>query len=302
MIIKDTIIKRLSTILLLVLVSVPWSSVSASAKYRVAISSDSERIAYSVYGSGRSRKPTLIFIHGWSCDSRYWENQVTVFSFLKQYQVIAIDLAGHGHSSSRRLDYTMLSFANDIKAVIEKENLKQAILIGHSMGGGVVVEAARLMPETVVAIIGIDTLHDVTKKMSKAQLDSMLEPLEADFPKAVHELCWGMFPNGAEEELINWIKEDMASAPKKVGISAFKNYQGQYVNGEAPAFFKSLSIPVVSINGEVNSTNSDEHSKLVKSYKLFEYPILGHFPMLEKPEEFDKFLTQALEYIKITKE
>ena len=50
-------------------------------------------------------------------------NQTSVFS--RDYKVITIDLAGHGHSSSNRIDYTMLSFANDIKAVIDREKINR---------------------------------------------------------------------------------------------------------------------------------------------------------------------------------
>ncbi|MGF1794297.1 alpha/beta hydrolase, partial [Photobacterium profundum] len=63
-------------------------------KYGVAISSDGERIAYGISGGGET---ALIFIHGWSLDSRLWQNQLGYFS--QQYQVITMDLAGHGNSS-----------------------------------------------------------------------------------------------------------------------------------------------------------------------------------------------------------
>jgi pimeloyl-ACP methyl ester carboxylesterase len=144
---------------------------NTSARHGVAISSDSERIAYSAYGAG---KTSLIFIHGWSCDSRYWQNQLSLFS--KDYQVIAIDLAGHGNSSLDRIDYTMLSFAKDIKAVIEKEKVNEAILVGHSMGGGVIAEAAQLLPKKVTAIIGIDTLQNVGEKLPQKALDQFGAP------------------------------------------------------------------------------------------------------------------------------
>lgn len=66
----------------------------STVKYGIAISHDGEQIAYDKSGSGET---ALIFIHGWSLDSRLWQNQVSEFS--KQYQVITMDLAGHGNSS-----------------------------------------------------------------------------------------------------------------------------------------------------------------------------------------------------------
>ena len=142
-------------------------------RHDVALSSDSERIAYNVAGDGET---SLIFVHGWSCDGRYWHNQVA--SFATDYQVITVDLAGHGHSSVERHDFSMLSFAYDIRAVMLKEDIERAILIGHSMGGGVIAEAARLMPKKVVGIVGIDTLQNVAEPISQSVIDEMVGPLQ----------------------------------------------------------------------------------------------------------------------------
>ena len=279
-------------ILLSLFVLTGCASKNTSVKYDVAISSDSERIAYSTYGAGET---SLIFIHGWSCDSRYWQKQLSTFS--KNYQVITIDLAGHGNSSLGRLDYTMISFAKDVKAVIEKDNINQAILIGHSMGGGVIAEVARLMPNKVVAIIGIDTLQNVAEELPQKTLDEMIERFEADFQNAIQAFVLPMFPEGTDGELISWVKEDMSSAPQEVALSAFRNYMGQYVNGEASGVFENIIIPVVSINARLWPTNPDANRKHIQTYNLFYIEDTGHFPMLEKPKEFNTLLTEVLEYI-----
>lgn len=269
------------------------TSDNAFVKHDVAISSDSERIAYNVYGTG---KTSLIFVHGWSCDSRYWNNQTSVF--LKGYKVITIDLAGHGNSSSNRVDYTMLSFANDIKAVIDREKIDRAILIGHSMGGGVIAKVSQLISNKIISIIGIDTYQNVAEKLPQKAFDEMIKPFENNFVNAAQSFVLTMFPKETDKELIHWIKEDMSSAPKSIALSAFRNYLGQYVNSEAIQVFESITIPVVSINARLWPTNPEENRKHIKNYKLFYIEETGHFPMMEKPEEFNKLLKEALEYIK----
>ena len=77
-----------------------------------------------------------------------------------------MDLAGHGNSSFNREEYTMVAFAEDIKAVIEKEQLESVILVGHSMAVGVIAEAAKLMPKRVKGIIGVDTSQNVALAVS----------------------------------------------------------------------------------------------------------------------------------------
>jgi pimeloyl-ACP methyl ester carboxylesterase len=265
---------------------------NAFIKHDVAISSDAERIAYNVYGTGNT---ALIFIHGWSCDSRYWRNQISAFS--KEYKVLTIDIAGHGHSSSYRKDYTIESFADDVKAVINKENINRSVLIGHSLGGGVIAKSAQLMPQKIISIIGIDTFHNVDEKVTQEFVDKMIEQFNDDFVTAVQGFVLSMFPEGTNKELVYWTKEDMSSAPKIIALNTFRNYVERSVSGEASRVFKNISIPVVSINARLWPTNPDANRTHIKDYKLFYIEETGHFPMLEKPEAFNTLLKEALKYI-----
>ena len=261
-------------------------------RHDVALSFDAERIAYAVAGSG---KTALIFVHGWNCDGRYWHKQIPVFA--KEYQVITVDLAGHGHSSLDRSDFTMVSFARDVKAVMDRENIDRAILIGHSMGGGVIAEAAGLMPDSVVGIVGVDTLQNVAELTPQRVIDEMAKPFEADFKSATQNFVATMFPAGTDQQLMNWVKEDMSSAPKDIALNAFRNYLGQYVTGEAAIVFKDITIPVVSINARLWPTAAEENRKHIQNYQLFYIEDTGHFPMLEKPEEFNILLEKAIKSI-----
>ena len=83
---------------------------------KTAESFDGVKIVYSVLGKG---EPALVFIHGGFADRSYWLNQWE--SFTPTYQVIALDMAGHGESGSDRKEWNIPSFAEDVKAVIEKE-------------------------------------------------------------------------------------------------------------------------------------------------------------------------------------
>ena len=89
----------------------------------------------------------------------------------------------------------------------------------------------------------------------------------------------------------------LSSAPKEIALSAFRNYLGQYVNGEAAIVFKDITIPVVSINARLWPTAPEENRKHIEDYQLFYIEETGHFPMLEKPEEFNMLLRKALDSI-----
>lgn len=284
--------KRIFLLLIPLLLLTGCASHLLSPRHDVVLSFDSERIAYNVAGEGTT---ALIFIHGWNCDARYWQEQVPVFA--KDYQVITMDLAGHGHSSLDRTEFTMLSFARDVQAVIERANIDRAILIGHSMGGSVIAEAARLKPGQVIGIIGVDTLQNVAEQTPQSVIDNMIKPFETDFRNATQGFVSTMFPACTDPRLMRWVKEDMSSAPKDVALSAFRNYTGQYVNGEAAAVFKEIEVPVVSINARLWPSAPEENRKHINNYQLFYIEDTGHFPMLEKPEEFNVLLKKAISSI-----
>ncbi|WP_194435678.1 alpha/beta fold hydrolase [Vibrio fluminensis] len=265
---------------------------NTAIRYGAAIANDGERIAYSVTEGGET---ALIFIHGWSLDSRLWQNQIGYFT--KKYKVITMDLAGHGNSSFNREEFTMLSFANDIKAVIEKEKLDSVILVGHSMAGGVIAEAAKLMPNKVIGIIGVDTSQNVGIELSQADLDLMTKPFEDNFHDGMTAFVKGALPPDVDEKLLYWVTEDMASAPPTIAINQFRHYLGQYVSGEASRVYESVNVPVVLVNARLWPTNSEENSKHIKDYSIYYIEDSGHFPMLEKPNEFNETLMEAIKSV-----
>ncbi|MFC2038592.1 alpha/beta fold hydrolase, partial [Chloroflexota bacterium] len=122
-------------------------------------SADGVSIAYSVSGSG---SPPLVFVHGWCCDKNYWDPQLSHFS--QNHKVVAIDLAGHGDSGLERDEWSMSAFGEDVAAVIRELDIEQVILIGHSMGGPVIIEAAQIVPERIAGLIGVDTFQDIDRK------------------------------------------------------------------------------------------------------------------------------------------
>ena len=108
-------------------------------------------INYQVAGAG---PVTLLFVHGAYIDLDYWKNQVQYFS--PNYRVLTMDLAGHGQSGHNRTDWTVAQFGQDLVAVLDQLDLHNVILIGHSMGGDVALEAAVARPDRILGLIGID--------------------------------------------------------------------------------------------------------------------------------------------------
>ncbi|PVM88375.1 alpha/beta hydrolase [Caulobacter radicis] len=95
---------------------------------------DGAQIYFRDFGEGRP----IVFSHGWPLNSDAWDGQMQ-FLANAGFRVIAHDRRGHGRSDQPAAGYDMDTFADDLAAVIDALDLKDAILVGHSMGGGEIV-------------------------------------------------------------------------------------------------------------------------------------------------------------------
>ncbi|MCU0293731.1 MAG: alpha/beta fold hydrolase [Thermoanaerobaculaceae bacterium] len=276
---KDTAIATLVLGALLALPSVATATTEGSAR-----SADGTPIHYLADGAG---EPAIIFIHCWSCDATYWDNQVPVLA--PRHRVVRVDLAGHGASGLQRTRYTLPAFGEDVKAVVEQERLGKVILVGHSMGGDVMLEAARLLPGRVLGLIAVDTLNDASEKIDPKLLAAWQAAMERDFPGFVKGFVRGMIPKDADPALVERIASDMASAPPAVARSAFAEL---FAYDEA-AGFRAAGVPILAINGTHFPTNAAGNNRYAPFDVVYQAKV-GHFGMLEAPAEFNRLLADAV--------
>ncbi|SFL69619.1 Pimeloyl-ACP methyl ester carboxylesterase [Desulfomicrobium norvegicum] len=255
----------------------------------LAISADGTPISFESYGSG---EPTLVFVHGWSCDARYWREQIPHFS--KNHRVIVLDLAGHGHSGMGRTQYTMRSFGEDVKAVTEATGSRSVILVGHSMSGSVIAEAARLMADRVIGLVGIDTLENIEYPMTQEEFKGMVGPLETNFQTGCRQFVETMISPRTDAELREWIIADMSAAPPDVALSAMESMMSQYITGEAAKIFEDIRIPVRTVNGDLWPIEYEANRRHMFSFDAIVLKDADHFLMLNRVEEFNSALEKAI--------
>jgi pimeloyl-ACP methyl ester carboxylesterase len=255
----------------------------------IALSKDGTPISYEVYGSG---EPTLVFVHGWSCDARYWREQVPYFS--KKHRVVTLDLAGHGHSGFSRIKYTMSSFGDDVRAVVEATGSRRVILIGHSMGGLVIAEAALLMPDRVIGLIGADALHNIEYPLTHERFKKMIAPMEKDFLTGSRQFVSEMILPATDPQLREWILADMSAAVPNVAMSATNEMMSQYITGEAAKIFDKIRIPVISVNADLWPINYEANRRHMLSFEAIVIKGADHFLMMDRPAEFNRALETAV--------
>ena len=108
------------------------------------------KLNYVVEGKGEP----LIFLHGLSDDLRYWE--VLTSTLKKKYQVIRLDLRGHGESELGDEDITIDTYADDLKNLLDDLKMDAGNLIGFSLGGVVAMDFAIRYPDYVSSIVAMD--------------------------------------------------------------------------------------------------------------------------------------------------
>ena len=247
------------------------------------ISDDGVMINYYIKGS---EKKALVFVHGYSCSSEYWWPQLEYFS--KNYTTIAVDLAGHGKSGLNRKEYSMEAFGDDVKSVIEHLDLDKVVLIGHSMGGPVIVKAASSLGMKTRLIIGVDTFHDLTTEgiggfariavntMFQLFYDSMTEDSIDDF-----------FIEKTDNDLEDWIRNDALKSPKNISQGTLD----ALLTMNYPESLSELSVPMIALNARsFRETKLDSNFDAYKDLQIEFMEDVGHFIMLERPDEFNKWL------------
>ena len=259
---------------------------TSQAQQQNILSKDGTKINFIAAGNG---EPALVFVHGWSCDKSYWNKQVKVFS--AKYKTVILDLAGHGESGLERKNYTMELFGEDVAAVVNNLHLKKVILIGHSMGGAVVIEAAKLLKGKVIGLVGADTYQNFKDDWTPEQKENFLKPFYSDFVNTTKNFVKNLLPKTADSTLVNKIENDMSSAPPDVAISALKNL----LFYDPIPTLKEIRLPIISINCDMFPTTIDENKKYVDSFNVKIIKGVGHFVMLEATAKFNQLLQESID-------
>ena len=262
---------------------------------------DGTRIYYKDWGAGQP----LVFHHGWPLSSDDWDAQM-LFFLSKGYRVIAHDRRGHGRSSQTENGNEMDTYAADVAALAEHLDLRDAVHIGHSTGGG---EVARYVAR-----------YGGARRVAKAVLIGAVPPImvksernPGGTPREVFDgFRAGLAANRAQLFL------DIASGPfygfnrpgAKVSEGVIRNWWRQGMTGGAKAHYdcieafsetdftedlKSITVPVLIMHGDDDqivpiADSAPLSAKLVRNGTLKVYPGLPHGMCTTHPETINRDL------------
>jgi pimeloyl-ACP methyl ester carboxylesterase len=204
--------------------------------------------------------------------------------------VIALDLPGHGESGSDRTKWGIPEFGADVKAVVEAEKVGKVILFGNSLGGPVAVEAALLLPGRALGVVGIDTFQGVNYTITLEEVRERAEFFEKDYAAALKEMIGLLFHKDADPAVVADAEKRMMGTPPAAAKAMFMGMAGY----DLGAAVRRLAVPLRAINGDLYPTEVEANRKLKPDFEAAIMEHIGHYPMIERPEEFNRLVANVV--------
>ena len=246
------------------------------------------KIQSSSVGTG----PTIVFVHGWTCDSSSWTAQVPAFA--KDHRVITLDLPGHGQSASPQDGkLSMDLFARAVEAVRAEAGAERIVLVGHSMGAPVIRQYAHLYPQHVAGLVAVD-----------GPLDIRVFPTE--LPPGFAQSFTGPEGRTAREGMIRsmFIAETPAALQEKILAMMLATPEATAVGAMNATFdpvnrwTDVIELPALTVYaGTANVPDPAATKELYPKHEATQLEGTGHFLMMEKPDEFNRLLAGFLDKI-----
>ena len=241
-------------------------------------------------GVGRG-DTTLLFIHGWCINKTYWSGQVAYFG--KRYRVVTMDLPGFGLSGKNRNEWTSQAYGRDVDTLMSKLNCAHVILVGHSMAGDIILEAALHARGRVIGLVGVDNFKgvgQVADSLSKAEEATAINELKHHFKAMVTEyFSQSLFSKTTDSAIRKRVLGDVLQADTAVAIAC----QEQPDYNEAAAL-KAMKMPLHLISSDVTPTDTAGFRNNGIPFQIKYIHGSGHFPMVEEPAKFNALLEQTI--------
>ena len=244
---------------------------------------DGVKIVYSAAGKG---EPALVFIHGGLANRGFYDGQLRAFS--DRHRVIALDLPGHGESGLDRKKWGIPEFGADVAAVCDAEKLDKVILLGNSLGGPVAIEAALVLGDRAKGVIGIDTFQSLDYTTTEEQARQRAEAFRNNYKTALKEMVKSLFHKDADPELIADTEKRMSRTSPEAAYQMFLSMGGYNVADSA----RRLAVPLRAVNGDLYPTDLKAVRKVKRDFEAVIMLQTGHYPMLERPAEFNRNLME----------
>ena len=256
------------------------------------------RVAYRSAGSG----PAVVLLHGITSTSATWERVMPYLA--TRFTVIAPDLLGHGQTAKPRGDYSLGAYASGVRDLLVTLGHESATFVGHSLGGGVVMQFAYQFPERCERLVLVDSgglgrevsllLRAATLPLSEVVLPLLADARLLDAGRAVGRM-FGRVGLQAGTDMAELARGHASLADSEARAAFVHTLRtivepgGQRVNA-SDRLYLAENIPFMLIWGDRDPIIPVEHGiaahELVRSSRLEVFEGAGHFPHMDDPQRF----------------
>ena len=285
------ITKILVSFLLLVQVSCanPGTSADKKSNDNPGLQNQGVRIDYE---DSRTGDTVLFFIHGWNINKTYWSNQTGFFA--TRYRVVSIDLPGFGESGKNRSDWSVDAFGKDVTSLLTQLDLKKVILIGHSMSGAIALEAALTNPSRVIGIVGVDNFTNfgaVPSPQDSQDIAEAYKALRTNYKQTASQYASQyLFSPSTDTAVKKRVMADFMNADSSISVDCLQQNDRYPIDKKLGELKKVLYL----INSDLRGTDTLAFKKNNIDFRLLNIGPTGHYPMIEKPNNFNAFLSRAI--------
>jgi pimeloyl-ACP methyl ester carboxylesterase len=254
-------------------------------------------IHYAANGSGQ---PSIVFVHGFACAHGDWDRQVAHLA--GKHRTIAVDLRGHGASPGTTQDCSIERHGADVAEVMAALNLAPAVLVGHSMGCRVAIEAALQAPSHTAAIVLVDG-SQFAPTMERPMRERFAAP--GGYAAMVSALFKDMFTDRSDKAVAAAVIDRASKLPPDIGARLLLDLV-RYDATRLEASLASLRVPVMVLQTTFSNDKRERTTMLagqttpyldmvrarVPSARIEIIPGVGHFPQLDATAETNALLAQ----------
>ena len=244
----------------------------------------------------------LVFVHGFACTHADWRLQTAYF---RDHPVYAPDLRGHGATHARPEDCSIETYGGDIAALLDGKDLKAAVLVGHSMGCRVVLQAYLKAPERIGAIALIDGSFRGGADPAAAEAAARAAVGAEGYGAFARRIFTEMFlaPSALAEATV----ERALKLPASIGSVLYPRI-GRWDTAHMVEALTAIKVPLLAIQSTYLNVDNrraalkrgetmpwlDLLRRHVPAARIEVMPGLGHFPHLEAPERVNKLLSELI--------
>jgi pimeloyl-ACP methyl ester carboxylesterase len=239
----------------------------------------------SVNFTSKGTGSTVVLLHGFLENSTMW-NSVSQ-ELLKKYRVVCIDLLGHGATENLGYIHTMQEQAEMVIAVLKHLRLRKYVLIGHSMGGYVALEVAKLVPKNIKGLCLMNSTALPDSEEKKINRDRAVEAVKQNHKTFIRIAIPMLFSEANRTIYTSEIKEITNEALKMSPQGVIAALEGMKVRSNNTSIYKNADFPILMIIGKQDSAL--EYNSLIAQTKdtnvqVVEFPD-GHMSHFENKDE-----------------